>query len=126
MGDPSPPLSCVKPSVEILMPRQAQNVSLSRLYSPKDRIEARRGEDLPHLFLDLLRAFTAGEPVDPIEVVPFRDGYYILNGVRRAVVARAAGVSTIRAVVIPENVVGKVLGQAFPLAEVAFPAFGKQ
>ena len=107
------------------MPSDEQDILIARLYSPKDRIEARPNEDLAHRLPDLLRVFASGGSVDPIEVVPHRDGYYILSGVRRAVAARSAGLSTIRAVVLSETVVGKVLGRSFPLAEVPFPILGR-
>ena len=89
------------------MPRPIQQIAVTDLYSPKERVEPRKNEDLTQMYVNLVKAYASNAAVDPIEVVPIRQGYYILNGGTRALAARAAGRTTIAADVIPEAVAGK-------------------
>jgi hypothetical protein len=102
--------------------RTPQTVPLAQLRSPYQHIEFRKSEDPPgSAFIGLMRAFTRGEAVEPIEVVQHQEAFVILNGVRRAKAAQLAGRTDIQALVFQANVVGAPAGQTWPLTEVTLP-----
>ena len=96
---------------------------LRKLLSTKTRIEFRDnpGQIRGDSFFDLVRRFRTGQRVDPIEVVPRGSNYVIMNGVRRALAAKAAGRPDLEAMIVSSAAAGRSVGFTVPLSEVLFP-----
>ena len=87
------------------------------------KIEFRNGpSEIPgQSFFGLVKAFRTGAPVPPIEVRSHAGNYVIMNGVRRALAAKAAGREYIDAILISARAGGGPIGHTVPLSEVLFP-----
>ena len=100
-----------------MMTPQRIRIPLSKLLSPKDSIDFRDRTGMS--FDEMVQDIKSGKSIEPIEVSPVRDMYYIWNGVRRALAALKAGKSDIDAVVVLGA--GKPMGTAYPLLRVRMP-----
>lgn len=98
-------------------------IAISKLRSSKTSFEFRDspGQTAGQSFFDLVKSIRNGRAIEAIEVMAKGEEYVILNGVRRAMAALAAGQAFIDAVVVDAAVAGKSGGQTVPLREVRFP-----
>ncbi len=98
-------------------------IPLRRLWSTKTHISFRddRCRTPGDRFFELVHRFRTGRRVDPIEVVQHGGNYVILNGVRRALAAKAAGQQGIEATIVHDAVAGRPIGHTVPLSMVLFP-----
>ena len=105
------------------MPDLEANIPIIHLRSPKKRVQFRsgRGQTPGQSFFDLVEAYRSGGTVDPIQVVRTTAGFVILDGVRRALAAKAAGLSKVDARVARRTSVGRSIGATVPLSAVLFP-----
>lgn len=100
-----------------MSPERTERISLDRLLSPKARITFRSQGDV---FFRMVAEYRSGRRLPPIEVTPRGGNYVILNGVRRALAAKAAGQRDVMAIVVA-GAPGAGSGYVVPLNSVLFP-----